>query len=369
VTENTLFVGLDVHKKTISVAIVEGSGGATVRFYGTIENTPDALRILCRKLSRAGRSLHYCYEAGPCGYGVQRQLIRLGHRCDVVAPSLIPRKAGDKVKTDRRDAMMLAQTLRAGQLTAVWVPDEAHEAMRDLVRLRSQAMRDQRKTRQHLLSFLLRHGRTSPYGHWTKMHRRWLSELTFSHPAQHLALEEMLARIERAEALCERLKQAIQDLVGQWSLAPVVQAIQALRGVSLITAAVVVAEVGSFARFASPRQLMAYLGLNPSEHSSGGTVRRGAITKTGNALARTSLVEAAWTYRFPARVTQIIRDRLKNLPEPIRAVAWKAQVRLSARYRKLVARGKSAPTAIVAVARELVGFIWAIARMVEPKFA
>lgn len=368
-TENTLFVGLDVHKKTISVAIIGGGAGAAVRFYGTIENTPDAIRSLCRKLSKAGQALHYSYEAGPCGYGVQRQLVRLGHRCDVVAPSLIPRKASDKVKTDRRDAMMLAQALRAGQLTEVWVPDEAHEAMRDLVRLRSQAMRDLRKTRQQLLSFLLRHGRNSPYRHWTKMHRRWLGELGFAHPAQHLALEEMLARIDRAEALCERLKQAIRDLVGQWSLAPVVQALQALRGVSLITAAVIVAEVGSFARFESPRQLMAYLGLNPSEHSSGGTIRRGAITKTGNALARTSLVEAAWTYRFPARITQIIRDRLKNLPEPIRAVAWKAQVRLSTRYRKLIAGGKAAPIAIVAIARELVGFIWAIARMAEPKFA
>ena len=264
---------------------------------------------------------------------------------------------------------MLAQTLRAGQLTAVWVPDEAHEAMRDLVRLRAQAMRDLRRTRQQLLSFLLRHGLVSPYGHWTKMHRRWLGELVFAHPAQHLAHEEMLQRIERAETLCDRLKGAILELVPQWSLAPVVQAIQALRGVSLIVASVIVAEVGCFSRFDSPRQLMAYLGLNPSEHSSGATIRRGAITKTGNALARTCLVEAAWTYRFPARVTQIIRDRLNGLPEPIRNVAWKAQVRLSARYRKLIAAGKPAPKVVVAIARELVGFIWAIARMVEPKFA
>ena len=368
-TDLTLFIGLDVHKKTISVAIVEGSAGAAVRFYGTIANTPDSLRTLCRKLSRSGQQLHFCYEAGPCGYGVQRQLTRLGHRCDVVAPALIPRKVGDKVKTDRRDAMMLAQTLRAGQLTAVWVPDEAHEAMRDLVRLRAQAIRDLRKTRQQLLSFLLRHGLVSPYGHWTKMRRRWLGELVFAHPAQHLAHEEMLQRIERAEALCDRLKAAIIELVPQWSLAPVVEAIQALRGVSLIVASVIVAEVGNFGRFDSPRQLMAYLGLNPSEHSSGATIRRGAITKTGNALARTCLVEAAWTYRFPARVTQIIRNRLQKLPEPIRNVAWKAQVRLSARYRKLAAAGKPTPKVTVAIARELVGFIWAIARMVEPKFA
>lgn len=368
-TDLTLFVGLDVDKKTISVALVEGAAGAAVRFYGTIANTPDSVRSLCRKLSRDGQQLYFCDEAGPCGYGVQRQLTRLGHRCDVVAPALIPRKVGDRVKTDRRDAMMLAQTLRAGQLTAVWVPDEAHEAMRDLVRLRAQAMRDLRKSRQHLLSFLLRHGLISPYGHWPKMHRRWLGELTFAHPAQHLAHEEMVQRIERAEALCDRLKGAILELVPQWTLAPVVQAIQALRGVSLIVASVIVAEVGCFSRFDSPRQLMAYLGLNPSAHSSGATVRRGAITKTGNVLARTCLVEAAWTYRFAPRVSQIIRDRLKERPEPIRNIAWKAQLRLSARYRKLIAAGKPGPKVVVAIARELVGFIWAIARMVEPKFA
>src|SRR3984893_8671893 len=367
-TDLMLFVGLDVHKKTISVAVVEAAAGAVVRFYGTIANTPDSLRTLCRKLSKEGQQLHFCYEAGPCGYGVHRQLTRLGHPRDV-APALIPRTVGGRVNTDRRDAMMLAQTLRAGQLTAVWVPDEAHEAMRDLVRLRAQAMRDLRKTRQQLLSFLLRHGLVSPYGHWTKMHRRWLGELVFAHPAQHLALEEMLQRVERDEAMCDRLKQAILELVPQWSLSPVVQAIQALRGVSLIVAAAIVAEVGCFSRFESPRALMAYLGLNPSEHSSGATIRRGAITKTGNTLARTCLVEAAWTYRFPPRVSQIIRDRLKELPEPIRAVAWKAQVRLSARYRKLIAAGKPAPKVVVAIARELVGFIWAIARMVEPKFA
>jgi transposase len=367
--KTTLFVGLDVHKKTIAVAQVDGAAGADVRFYGTIENTPEAIRTLSRKLSKGGQHLHFCYEAGPCGYGVQRRLSDLGHTCDVVAPSLIPRKVGDRVKTDRRDAMMLAQTLRAGQLTSVWIPDEAHEAMRDLVRLRSQAMVDLRKARQHLLSFLLRHGITSPYGHWTKAHRRWLGELTFAHPAQHLAHEEMLHRIERAEALCVRLKAAIIELVPKWSLAPVVNAIQALRGVSLVVAAVLVAEVGSFDRFESPRQLMAFLGLNPSEHSSGATIRRGGITKTGNSLARTCLVEAAWTYRFPARVTQIIRDRMKDLPEPIRNIAWKAQVRLSARYKRLIASGKAAPKVIVAIARELVGFIWAIARMVEPKFA
>ena len=367
--DTTMFVGLDVHKKTIAVATVEGRASAAVRFYGTIANTPVAIRSLLRKLGKGGQPLHLAYEAGPMGYNLYRLSTGLGHRCDVVAPSLIPRKAGDKVKTDRRDAMTLAQTLRAGQLTEVWVPDEAHEAMRDLVRMRALAMKDQRKARQQLHSFLLRHGRSYPGKHWTKAHRRWLGELTFAQPAQHLVLEELLARIERAEELCGRLKQAIVDMVPQWTLAPVVAAVQALRGVSILVAATVVAEVGNFSRFENPRQLMAYLGLNPSEHSSGATIKRGPITKTGNSLARTCLVEAAWTYRHPARVTQIIRERLKGLPEPIRAIAWKAQVRLSGRYRKLTATGKSAPKAIVAVARELVGFIWAIARLVEPKVA
>jgi transposase len=363
----TVFVGLDVHKKTIAVATVEARASADVRFYGTIANTPLAIRSLLKKLGKGGQRLHLAYEAGPMGYTLYRLSTGLGHRCDVVAPSLIPRRVGDKVKTDRRDAMTLAQTLRAGQLTEVWVPDEAHEAMRDLVRMRALAMKDQRKARQQLHSFLLRHGRSFSGKHWTKMHRRWLGELTFAQPAQHLVLEELLARIERAEELCGRLKQAIVDLVPQWTLAPVVAAVQALRGVSILVAATVVAEVGNFSRFENPRQLMAYLGLNPSEHSSGATIKRGPITKTGNSLARTCLVEAAWTYRHPARVTAIIRDRMKGLPEPIRAIAWKAQVRLAGRYRKLTANGKSAPKAIVAIARELVGFIWAIARLVEPK--
>ena len=293
----TIFVGLDVHKKTIAVATVEARASADVRFYRTIANTTVAIRSLLKKLSKGEQRLHLAYEAGPMGYILYRQVTALGHRCDVVAPFLIPRKVSDKVKTDRRDAMTLAQTLRAGQLAEVWVPDEAHEAMRDLVRMRALAMKDQRKARQHLHSFLLRHGQSFPGKHWAKAHRRWLGELTFAQPAQHLVLEELLARIERAEELCGRLKQAIVDLVPQWMLAPVVAAVQALRGVSTLMAATVVAEVGNFSRFENPRQLMAYLGLNPSEHSSGATIKRGPITKTGNSLARTCLVEAALTYR------------------------------------------------------------------------
>jgi transposase len=219
------------------------------------------------------------------------------------------------------------------------------------------------------LSFLLRHGLSYSGTHWSKAHRGWLADLSFAQPAQHLVLEELLLRIERAEGLCARLADAIADLLPSWTLAPVVEALQALRGVSMLNAATLVAEIGSFDRFDNPRQLMGYLGLVPSEYSSGKTVRRGSITKTGNSLARTSLIEAAWTYRFPARVSRIIHKRSAHLPEPIRVVAWKAQIRLTRRYRHLTATGKAAPKVVTAIARELVGFIWAIARMVEPKTA
>lgn len=367
--DHTLFVGLDVHKRTIAVATAADTPGASCTYYGTITNTPDALRRLCKKLAAGGAELHFCYEAGPCGYVVQRRLSRLGHRCDVVAPTLIPRKAGDRVKNDRRDAMTLAQNLRAGHLIEVWVPDEAHEAMRDLVRMRALAKRDLRRARQQLQSFLLRHGLSYSGRSWSQAHRRWLADLSFAHPAQQLVLQEHVQRIERADELCERVNQAIVDLLPAWALAPVVEALQALRGVSVVNAVTLVAEIGCFGRFDHPRQLMAYLGLVPSEHSSGRTIRRGPITKSGNTLARTCLVEAAWTYRFPARVSRIIHDRSAHLPEPIRATAWKAQVRLTRRYRRLLAAGKLAPKVVTAIARELIGFIWAIARMVEPKTA
>jgi len=365
----TIYVGLDVHKQTIAVAMAPATAGAACSYYGAIANTPEALRKLCKRLSVGGQVLHFCYEAGPCGYVVQRRLSRWGYRCDVVAPNLIPRKASDRIKNDRRDAMTLAQNSRAGQLASVWVPDEAHEAMRELIRMRAVGMRDLRRARQQLLSFLLRHGLSYSGSHWSKAHRGWLADLSFAQPAQHLVLEELRQRIERAEDLCGRLGEAIIELLPSWTLAPVVEALQALRGVSVLNAATLVAEIGCFDRFDNPRQLMGYLGLVPSEHSSGKTIRRGPITKTGNSLARTCLVEAAWTYRFPARVSRIIHKRSEHLPEPIRAVAWKAQVRLTRRYRHLAAAGKAAPKITTAIARELLGFVWAIARMVEPKTA
>lgn len=366
----TTFIGLDVHKATIAVAIAKGGLRDTAVFFGTIENSPDALAKLVTKLARKHPHLSFCYEAGPCGYGVHRQLTRAGHACSVVAPALIPRRAGDRVKTDRRDAISLAQLHRAGELSAIWVPDPAHEAMRDLVRARLAAVAAVRRSRQQLSGFLLRHGRVyDGKKTWTRTYRVWLAGLRFAHPAQQIVLQDYIAAVTDAERRRDALGEQIRLLLPEWSMAPVVTALQALRGVALIVAATLVAEVGDLTRFDNPRQLMAHLGLVPSEHSSGASTRRGGITKTGNAAARRALTEAAWTYRLPARIGRVLLERNEGLDKEVREIAWKAQLRLCARYRRLVASGKPVQTVIVAIARELVGFAWAIARHVQAKHA
>jgi transposase len=364
--DDTIFVGLDVHKATVSVALAEGRRGREVRHVGVFANRADQIGKLVERLAKGGRRLSFCYEAGPCGYGLYRQLTELGQACLVVAPSLIPMKAGDRVKTDRRDAVMLAKLHRAGELTAVWVPDGAHEAMRDLVRARATAVRVLGKARQHLQGFLLRHGRI--FGGkkgWTLAYRRWLATVRFDHPAQQLVLQDYIHAVADAETRVARLTEQIQDLVPGWSMAPVVKALQAMRGVAFVVAATVVAEVGDFSRFDNPRQLMAYLGLVPSEHSSGNTVRRGGITKAGNTLARRVLIEGAWTYRMQARISRKLHDRVENASQAVRDIAWKAQLRLCARYRRLAAAGKPKVVVTTAIAREMVGFLWAIARQVQ----
>jgi transposase len=367
---NIIFVGLDVHKSAISVAIAVGERGGEVRHWGTIQNRPDHIRKMVEKIGGDGRELHFCYEAGPCGYGLYRQLTDLGHACAVVAPSLIPVKSGDRVKTDRRDGIMLARLHRAGELTAVWVPEAAHEAMRDLVRARETSMRMAGKMRQHIQGFLLRHGRIYPGKKgWTKAYRNWLTTVRFDHPAQQVVLQDYIHAVTDAEARVERLTRQIADLLPGWSLAPVVEAIQAMRGVGLIVAVTVVAEVGDFNRFRSPRQLMAYLGLTPSEHSSGASVRRGGITKAGSTLARKALVEGAWSYRMQARVSRALLARIEDLPQSVRDIAWKGQLRMCNRYRHLMAAGKPKVVVITAIAREMVGFIWAIACAVKPATA
>lgn len=368
--EDITYVGLDVHKATVSVSLAESGRGGEVRQVGVVANRPEVLRKMVARLAKGDRRLSFCYEAGPCGYGLQRVLAGDGHDCIVVAPSLIPMKPGDRVKTDRRDATTLAKLHRAGELTPIWVPDAAHEAMRDLVRARATAVRVLGKARQHLQSFLLRHEKAYHGARaWTVAHRRWLTTVRFDHPAQQIVLQDYIDAVQDAEARCERLTRQIEELLPAWAMAPVVAALQAMRGVALLVAVTVVAEVGDFRRFANPRQLMAYLGLVPSEHSSGGTVRRGGITKAGNALARRVLIEGAWTYRMPARVSRKLYDRLEALPAAVRNIAWKAQVRLCARYRRLAAAGKPTVVVTTAIAREMVGFIWAIARISQPGLA
>jgi transposase len=358
------YVGLDVHKEDVVVALAEGGLRGAVRDYGRIANTPAALTRLAGKLGRDGVTLRFCYEAGPCGYGIQRRLSAAGHDCVVVAPSLIPKRPGDRVKTDRRDAASLAKLHRAGELTSVWVPDAGHEAIRDLVRARLDAVHALRRARQQVSGFLLRQG--CHYGRpaWTKLHRRWLAGLKFEQVLHHVVLEDYIRAVEAAEARRDRLTAQIEACLPEWTLAPVVAALQTMRGMALVNAATLIAELGDLARFANPRQLMAYLGLVPSEHSSGASVKRGGITKAGNNAARRVLIEAAWTYRFPARLSRELLLRQESQAKSIREIAWKAQLRLCARYRKLARTGRPANVVTTAIARELAGFIWAIARQV-----
>ncbi|MGH9807415.1 MAG: IS110 family transposase [Terriglobia bacterium] len=367
--QNSTFVGLDLHKATIAVALADGGRQGEVRSFGVIENEPAAIDRLLRKLARPRRTLRFCYEAGPCGYEVYRQLIDAGQDCIVVAPALIPRRSADRVKTDRRDAISLARLHRAGELTAVWVPDSDHEAMRDLVRARRGAVRSVRRGRQRLSGFLLRHGRTGSAKPGTLAYKRWLTTVHFAHPAQQIVLQNYIDSVTSAEERRDQLTEQIRELLPRWQMADVVNALQALRGFDLVTAATVVAEIGDLTRFEDARKLMAFVGLTPSEFSSGQTVRRGAITKTGNTEARRVLIEAAWAYRLPARVSRRLLDRQDGISEVVRSIAWKAQTRLCRRYQRLTASGKKTPVVVTAIARELLGFVWAIARQVRPQSA
>jgi len=359
---------MDVHKESIEVALAAAGRDGEVRHYGRIDNTPAAVAKLLCKLSKAGARLEICYEAGCCGYGLYRQTQALGHGCTVIAPSLTPRKPGDHIKTDRRDALSLARLHRAGELTAIWVPDPAHEAMRDLVRARHAAMVSLGRARQQLQGFLLRHGRIyqgkSP---WTRAHRTWLAGQRFDHRAQHLALEDMQTTIEAASERLKGLDAQILALSSDWSMAPVAAAYQALRGVSFLSAAILAAELGDLRRFSHPRKLMGYLGLTSAEHSSASRRRLGAITKAGNSEARRVLVEGAFSYRLPARKAPAKQAVLETLPKPVQDIAWKAQVRLCARTQTLWAKGRCRNITTIAIAREMAAFLWAIAQIVPPK--
>lgn len=364
-----VFIGLDVSKDSHAVAVAESGRAGEVRSYGEVSSDASAVRRLVRKLERPGVRLRFCYEAGPTGYGLKRLIEDLGHDCAVIAPSLIPRRPGERVKTNRRDAVKLARLFRAGELTEIWTPDEAHEAMRDLVRAREAAVKDRTRKRQEIRSFLLRHGKVYPGRKaWGTKYFKWLHTLSFAWPAQHAVLQEMVIAETQCRERVARLERAIEDSLLDWSLAPVVERLQALRGVGLIAAVTFMVEVGDVRRFETPRRLMAYLGLVPSERSTGDTVRRGGITKTGNARVRRALAESAWTYRYPAKVGKRKYFATRHMSEEVRETAWKAQARLTKRYRALTARGKRSTVAVTAVARELVGFMWALARM-EPAAA
>jgi transposase len=364
--KNVRFIGLDVHAETIAVAVAEPDG--EVRSVGVIPNRSESIRKLVKKLGPA-EQLRVCYEAGPTGYVVYWELTAVGVKCEVVAPSLVPVKAGDRVKTDRRDALKLARSYRAGDLTAVWVPDAAHEALRDLVRAREAAKKDQLRARHRLGKFLLRHGRrpVTKMNAWTQKHLTWVKTVNFEYAAQEATLLDYLNEVEHVADRLERLERAIDDAVktAPERMRTVIAALQALRGIAQVSAVTIVAEVGELSRFTKSRQLMGYSGAVASEDTSGPRTRRGGITKTGNAHLRRIVIEAAWAYQHRPGIGPALRKRQANVSPEVRQIAWKAQYRLNARYRHLTAKGKCRQEVVTAVGRELLGFIWAIGVTVE----
>jgi transposase len=364
-SSKTLFVGLDVHKDAIAVAYAPEDRGAEVISVGMIGTRQYDIDKLVRKLESKGAGLAFAYEAGPCGYWLYRYLTLRGLTCSVVAPSLIPRRPGDRVKTDRRDALTLARLLRSGDLDAIYVPTVDDEAMRDLSRAREDAVRDLKRSKVRLKAFLLRQDiRSEGRANWNAAHLRWLARVVCPTPAQQIVFQEYVHTVTEQTDRLRRLEGELHTAVTTWRLQPVVTAVQALRGLDLTGAVTLIAEVGDLTRFDTPRKLMSYLGLTPSEYSSGASRRQGGITKAGNGHARRALVEGAWAYRYPAKVSRHLQLRLERVPPEVRTIAWKAQVRLCQRYRRLSARGKHVNQVVVAIAREMAAFAWAIARTV-----
>jgi transposase len=361
----TLYVGMDVHKESIAVAYVAEAHQAEVISLGSIGTRQCDIDMLIRKLQSKSHHLVFVYEAGPCEYWLYRYLTRKGHICWVVAPALIPQKAGDRVQTNRRDAIQLARLMRSGDLTPVYVPQVEDEAIRDLSRARAEAQRDLKTAKPRLKAFLRRHDiRYTGRATWGPAHLRWLSEVVCPTPAQQIVFQEYVRAVTEHSERLGRLEQELQDQVHTWRLRPVVDALQALRGVQFTVAVTIVAELGDLTRFDKPSQLMSYLGLTPSEYSTGDHRHQGAITQTGNAHARRALIEGAWAYRYPAKVSRHLQVRLEQRPNAVQEISWKAQVRLCKRYRHLMARGKHPNRVGVAIARELSAFMWAIAQQV-----
>lgn len=358
----TKFVGLDVHKETIAVAVAK-MDRRDPESLGEVPNNLQAIGKLVRKLGPA-EQLFFCYEAGPCGYAIHRHLTKLGAKCIVIAPSLVPKSAGDRVKTDRRDALKLARLLRSGDLEPVWVPDDEQEAFRDLSRAREAAQQDLVRKRNQLVLFLLRLHVQHPekLNRWTARWKEWLTHLKLPQPAHEVVLTEYRHAVHEAEQRVERLEEKLAEYAKSSPLAPVIGAFQCLRGVGIVTSIAVAVEMGDLTRFPSAKQAMDYVGVVPSEYSSGGKQHRGSITHAGNAHVRYVLVEAAQHYRHHPNIGRLLSERQQNQPEAVKQIAWKAQRRLHDKYQRMVGRGKPQQVAVVAVARELVGFIWAIAR-------
>jgi transposase len=357
-TSSVRYVGLDVHKESISLAVAD-EGRDAAKEYCTVPNDWTHLLKALRRLGAVSK-LRCCYEAGPTGYELYRAMKKAGIDCVVVAPSLVPKQAGNRVKTDRRDAVKLAHFLRSGDLTAVYVPDEATEALRDLERARDDAKCSERNARHQLSKFLLRHGRRWSEDGWSQKHLAWIRGQKFAHEAQQRVLTDYLKTVEDAAARVDALTNDLAELVETTALAPLVKALQAFRGIRLVTAVTIAAELGDLKRFATPRQLMAFLGLVPSEHSSGESQRRGRITRTGNTHVRRVLVEAAWSYQFRPNMSKDIRRRNEGIAPGVQRIAWRAQQRLHKRLFALRSKGKCTQKAITAVARELAGFVWAV---------
>lgn len=364
---NILFIGLDTHKEFVEVAYIEDQRGAKPIHLGRQPSSKIAIKKLARQFESKypDATLHFVYEAGPCGYWIYRLLTSLGHCCYVVAPSLIPKKPGDRVKTDKRDAMMLAKLLKSEDLTPIYVPEPEDEAVRDLSRAREVAMKDLKDAKYQLKAMLLRNNiNCKTKDNWSAAHLRWLTELVLPHPAQQIVLQEAIQTITERISRIERLDNELTHQVASWRYYPVVKAVQAMRGVRLLVATGVVAELGDLNRFDHPRKLMSYVGLVSSEHSSGGKRRLGAITKCGNGRARRLLIEGAHSYRFSANISTELQKRQEGLPKPIVDIAWQAQLRLCRRYQRLTHKGKHYNVVVTAIAREMIAYIWAISREV-----
>lgn len=364
---NILFIGLDTHKEFVEVAYIEDQRGAKPVHLGRQRTSKVAIKKLTRQLESKypDATLHFVYEAGPCGYWIYRLLTSLGHCCYVVAPSLIPKKPGDRVKTDKRDAMMLAKLLKSEDLTPIYVPEPEDEAVRDLSRAREVAMKDLKDAKYQLKAMLLRNNiNCKTKDNWSAPHLRWLTELVLPHPAQQIVLQEAIQTITERISRIERLDNELTHQVANWRYYPVVKAVQAMRGVRLLVATGVVAELGDLNRFDHPRKLMSYVGLVPSEHSSGGKRRLGAITKCGNGRARRLLIEGAHSYRYNANISTELQKRQEGLPKAIVDIAWQAQLRLCRRYQRLTHKGKHYNVVVTAIAREMIAYIWAISREV-----